>query len=83
VTGRIDGLNKIAIRGAAPDAAINVAGSTDAGSNLLESSVELAAINVVARYRYAGLGVRRVPLEDDAMRSPAGYGPEKHHADDP
>jgi hypothetical protein len=83
VTDRIDGLNKIAIRGAAPDVAIHVAGSADAGSSLLESSVELATINVVPGYSYAGPGIWRVPLEDDAMRSSAGYRPEEHHTDDP
>jgi hypothetical protein len=83
MTGRIYGLDKIAIRGPAPDVAIHVTGSGYAGSNQLESPVELAAINVVARYRYACLRIRWVPLEDDAMRSSPGYRPEKHHANDP
>ena len=38
------------------DVVINVSGSGYAGSDRLESSVELATINVIARYRHAGLG---------------------------
>jgi hypothetical protein len=80
---RVYSLNKVTIGGPAADIAIDVAASGHAGSNRFESPVELAAINVVSGYGYAGLGTRRVPLEDNAMRSSAGYGPEEHHADGP
>jgi hypothetical protein len=83
MSGGVNSLNKVTIGGPAPDVAIDVAGSRHARRNRFESPVELAAINVVPGYGYAWLGTRRVPLEDNAMRSSAGYGPEEHHADGP
>ena len=83
MTGCIDSLDEVAVGGSVANVVIDVAGSGHAGSNRLESSVELAAINVVARYRHAGLGIRRVPLQQNAVGPSAGCHPEKHHADDP
>src|SRR5258705_10075241 len=83
VTGGIYSLNKVAVEGSAAHVAIDVAGSGDARSNRLESPVELTAINVIAGYGHAGLWIRRVPLQENAVRLPAGRHPEQHHADDP
>ena len=83
MTGRIYSLNKVAVESSAAHVAIDVAGSGDARSNRLESPVELTAINVIAGYGHAGLWIRRVPLQENAVRLPAGRHPEEHHADDP
>ena len=83
MTGRIYSLNKVAVEGSAAHVAIDVAGGGDARSNRLESPVELTTINVIAGYGHAGLWIRRVPLQENAVRLPAGRHPEEHHADDP
>ena len=72
MTGSIHGLDKVKVGGSIADVAIDVTGSGHAGSDRLESSVGLAAINVIAGYRHAGLGGRRVPLQDNAMRLVVG-----------
>jgi len=83
MTGRIYSLNKVAVEGSTAHIAIDVAGGGDARSNRPKSPVELAAINVVASYGHARLEIRRVPLQENAVRPPAGCDPEEHHADDP
>ena len=83
MTGCIDGLNKVAVRGSPADIAINIAGRGYARSDRLESSIELAAVNVIAGDRHAGPGIRRVPFQENAMRPAAGRHPEEHHPDDP
>ena len=83
MTGCIDGLDKVAVGGPAADVAIDVAGSGHARSNRFESPVELAAINVVPAYGYAGPGIRRVPLQQDAVGFPPAAAPKEHHPHDP
>ena len=83
MASRVYGLNKVTIGGSAPDVAIDVVESGHAGSNWFESSVELAAINVVPAYGYAGPGIRRVPLQQDAVVFPPGRCAKEHHPRDP
>ena len=83
MAGCIDGLNKVAVEGSAADVVIDIVGSGYARCNRLEGSVELAAINVVTGYRHAGLGIRRVPPQENAVGPATGGGPEEHYADDP
>jgi hypothetical protein len=83
MAGRIHGLNEVTIGGSAPNVAIDVTGSSHAGSNRFESPVELATIDVIPGYSYARLGIWRVPLQKDAVGPPVGRCSKEHHPHDP
>ena len=82
VTGCIHRFNEIVVGFPAAHVVIGVSRVGYAGGNPLVSAVCGAAVDVIAGHGKVRLE-RRVPLQENAVRSPAGRYPKEHHADDP